>query len=146
MKNISLTIDGQRGEPLGRTGKLEVLRAGGSRERSGLLDGGLGNRYDGGTVDEVCAVMPEDSELGEGCFEARGHELLLVDEALPEAGCALIAGKDEVGLETELASVGTLALEEGRGDFSSVVEGSGEASTLEQDLEEDLSVESEGSL
>ena len=141
-----LTVDGESGELQDLAGELEILGTSGSGERSGLLDGGLGDGDNVGAVNEVFTLAAEDGELSECSLEACGHELLLVDEALPEASSAFVAGKDEVGLETELASVGTLALEEGRGDFSSVVEGSGEASTLEQDLEEDLSVESEGSL
>ena len=49
----------------------------------------------------------------------------------------------EVGLEAELADVGAVPDGEGRGDLARVVVAPGEADALEEDLEEDLGVESE---
>ena len=114
--------------------------------RSGLLDGGLGRGDDVGAVDQVVPAVAEDSKLRHGSLEARRHELLLVDEALPEARSALIAGEGEVGLETHLTSVGAAAEGEWGGDLAGVVASSGETGTLQQDLEEDLGVEGEWSL
>lgn len=141
-----LTVNGESGELQSGAGELKVFGTGGGGERGGLLDGGQGDGNDVGAVDEVRAVVAEDGELVEGGPEAVGHELLLVDEALPEAGGALVAGQDEVGLETELAGVGARARGQGRGDLTGVVFGAGEEGALEQDLEEDLGVEGERGL
>ena len=140
------TVSGERRELLGGAVELEVLGAGARGEARGLPDGGLGHGDDLGAVDQVVAVVSEHGELGDGRPEAVGHELLLVDEALPEAGRARVAREGEVGLETHLAGVVAAALRERRGDLADVVSGSGESFALEKDLEEDLGVESEGSL
>ena len=145
-QNVILTSSGQGREPLSAARKLKVLGALRSRERRRLASSRRSLRNNSRAVNKVVTVVAEHCQLSHSRPERLRHELLLVHEALPEARRPLVMCEAEVGLETELASVGTLALEEGRGDFSSVVEGSGEASTLEQDLEEDLSVESEGSL
>ena len=57
-----------------------------------------------------------------------------------------IACKGEVGLEAHLAGVGAAADGEGRGNLAGVVVGSREAGALEENLEEDLGVESEWGL
>ena len=141
-----LTLDGELGEAERVARELEVLGAGRGGERRGGADGGLGHRDDIGAVDEVVGVVAEDCELSHRGLERRGHERLLVDEALPEARSALVAGEGEVGLETHLTGVGAAAEGEWRGDLAGVVGGSGEADTLQQDLEEDLGVEGERGL
>ena len=90
--------------------------------------------------------MPEHGELRHRGLERLRHELLLVDEALPEARGARVVRKAEVGLEAELADVRAVPDGEGRGDLARVVVSPGEADALEQDLEEDLGVEGEGGL
>ena len=90
--------------------------------------------------------MAEDRELRHRSLEAVSHEVLLIDETLPEAGRALVTGEGEVGLETHLAGVAAVGNRERGGDLTGVVVRSGEADALEQDLEEDLSVKREGSL
>ena len=87
--------------------------------------------------------MAEHCELSHRCPERLRHELLLVHEALPEARCPLVVCEAEVGLEAELADIGAVGDGEGRSDLASVVAESGEADTLEEDLEEDLGVEGE---
>ena len=142
----TLTVNGERREAFCAAGELQVLGPSGRGEAGGLPDGGLGHGDDLGAVDQVVAVVSEHGELGDGGLEAVGHELLLVDEALPEAGRARVAREGEVGLETHLAGVVAAALRERRGDLADVVSGSGESFALEEDLEEDLGVESEWSL
>lgn len=142
-KTTRLTGSRQRGELLGRARELEVLRACRSGERGGRARRRLGDRDDGGAVDEVVAVVAEHGELLDCFFERRGHRLLLVDEALPGAGGALVAGKREVGLEAQLADVGAVGDGERGGDLAGVVGQAGETGALEQDLEEDLGVEVE---
>ena len=87
--------------------------------------------------------MAENSELGHGSLKALRHELLLVHEALPEARSPLVVCEAEVGLEAELADIGAVGDGEGRSNLASVVAESGEADTLEEDLEEDLGIKSE---
>ena len=87
--------------------------------------------------------MAEHCELGHSIPERLRHELLLVHEALPEARSPLVVCEAEVGLETELAHIGAVGDGERRGNLASVVAESGEADALEEDLEEDLGVESE---
>lgn len=143
---VELTIDRKRRELLSGASELKVLGTSGSGERSGCADSGPGCRDDVGAVDQVSGVMAEESELVDGGTEALGHELLLVDEALPEAGSAGVAGEDEVGLQAHFADVCAAADGEGGRHFTSVVIGSGEADTREQSLQEELGVECEGSL
>lgn len=90
--------------------------------------------------------MAEDRKLGHRILEAVHHKLLLIDKALPEACRAVITGECKVGLETQLAGVGSTAERERRSNLARVVGGSGEADALKQNLEEDLSVEGEWSL
>ena len=82
-------------------------------------------------------------ELGHSSPERLRHELLLVHEALPEARSPLVVCEAEVGLQTELADIGAVGDGERGSDLASVVAESGEADTLEEDLEEDLGVEGE---
>lgn len=141
-----LTVNGQRRELKAGASELEVLWASRGGEGRRLVDGGLRNGDNIRTVNQVCTVVSEDGELGHGSLEARGHELLLVDEALPEASRALVAGESEVGLETQLARVSALCQWKWGQDFAEVTLGSGDANTLKQHLQEHLSVESERSL
>ena len=143
MGDDTLTIGGQGGELLGRAAQLEVLWTGRGREARGLVDGRKGHGHDGGAVDEAVGVVAEHGELGHGRLERLGHELLLVDEALPEARRARVARELKVGLETHLASVGAVGGRERGGNLAGVVVRSGEADALEEHLEEDLSVEDE---
>lgn len=141
-----LTVDGKSWETLEPAGELEILGASGCREACGLVDGGLRDGNNLGAVDQAAAAVAEDGQLGHRGLEAVRHELLLVDESLPEACSALVASKGEVGLETHLAGVVAAALGERRGHFTGVVVASGEPGALEQDFEEDLSVERERGL
>ena len=141
-----LTVDGESRELLALANELEVLGAGGGREARGLVDSRLGHGDDIGAVDQIVAVVSEHGELGDRRLEAGGHELLLVDEALPEASSARVTGEGEVGLETHLAGVVAAALGQRRRDLAAVVGRSWKTDTLEHDLEEDLGVEREGGL
>lgn len=142
----TLTVNGQCREPESLASELEVLRASCGGERRGLLDGGLGNGDNVRAVNEVLALVSEDGQLGHGRLEARSHELLLVDEALPEASSAIVAGQSKVGLQTELAGVGALGQREWGQDLTEVALSSGDTYTLEQHFKEHLSVEDERSL
>ena len=97
-------------------------------------------------VDHLARVLAEHGELRHRGLERLRHELLLVDEALPEARRARVVREAEVGLEAELADVRAVPDGEGRGDFARVVVAPGEADALEQSLKEELGVEGEGSL
>ena len=66
--------------------------------------------------------------------------MLLTNHGLPFASSPWVAGEFEIGLKTHFTGVGDGGL-----DFTSVVCSSWESNTLKEDLEEDLSVESEGS-
>ena len=142
----ALTIGSESGELLSRARQLKVLRTLRSRERRRLAVPSLRLRHDRRAVDEVGAAVAEDGELSHGKTEGLGHELLLVDEALPEASSALVASEGKVRLETELADISAVGEGERGRDLAGIVASSGEALTLEQDLEENLSVESERSL
>lgn len=122
------------------------MRAGGGWERDGLLDCGLGDGDDLRAVNEVVAVVAKDSKLSNSGLEAVDHEVLLVNESLPEACSALVASEGEVGLEAQLASVVAASEWQRRSHFTGVVLGSRESLALEQNLEEHLAVESEGRL
>lgn len=90
--------------------------------------------------------MAEDRELGHRRLEARGHELLLINETLPEAGGTRVPCEGEVGLQAHLSGVGPAAEGQGRRNLAGIAVGSAEAGALEQHLKEHLSVESERSL
>ena len=145
-QNVILTGSGQGREPLRAARKLEVLRALRSRERRGLPSSGRRRRHNSRAVNQVARVVAEHSKLRHRSLERLSHELLLVHEALPEARSPLVVCEAEVGLETELAHIGAVGDGEGRCDLASVVAESGEADTLEEDLEEDLGVERERGL
>ena len=123
-----------------RAGLLNIVRRGSGGEGRGLGDGRKRSGDDVGAVDEVVRVVANNGELGHSGLEVRHHELLVVNHALPLASSALITGKSEVGLETHL-----VRLRERGVDLSTVgvVDAEGDTDTLEQDLEEDLGVESE---
>ena len=111
-------------------------------------------------VNQLAYVLAESSELGHRALEVGHHQSLVVDHALPRASRALLEGvpmsfedfckgrgtyrvtrERKVGLETHLAGG-----RDGRKHLSTrraAVQAEGEADTLEQDLEEDLSVERE---
>lgn len=139
----TLTINRQGRELLGGARELQVLWASGGREGRGLVDSRLRGGQDLGAVDQVAGVVAENGELGERGLEARRHELLLVDEALPEACRARVMGERKVGLETHLARIVAAVLRKRGRNLAGVVVASREADTLEQDLEEDLGVEHE---
>jgi hypothetical protein len=109
----------------------------------------LGNWDERGAVDEVSLVLAKEGELRHGSFKACHHELLLVDETLPEARGARVASQSKVGLQTEHAGVipalGDITQRKRRSDFAGIVVGSGEANAFEKDLQEDTRVEGEGS-
>ena len=90
--------------------------------------------------------MTKDRELGHCGLKALRHELLLVHEALPEAGGAAVAGEREVGLQTHLAGVGAVGQRQRRRDLADVVVGAWEPDTLEKSLKEELGIEGEGRL
>ena len=98
-----------------------------SGEGRGLARRGYGRRDDIRAVNQVSGVRAEDSHLLEGSLETRSHEFLLVDEALPEARRALVAGESEVGLEAELTR-------EGREHLAVVGARAGERNALEEGL------------
>lgn len=110
--------------------ELKIVRALGGRERRRLVRGRprLGNNL--GAVNQLVAVVAKNSELGHGVLEAVHHELLLVDEAFPEACSSRITGKHEVRLQAKLASVVAAAFGEWRRGFSFVIRGSGEPDAL----------------
>ena len=66
--------------------------------------------------------------------------IVLTDEGLPFTSGPAIASKKEIGLETHFTLGGKRRL-----DLTSVVSSSGESSTLQEDFEENLGVEGEGS-
>ena len=122
---------------------IGVRQTGGEGRRRGeRLDTG----EDVGAVNHLAGVLSEDSELSHGGLEARNHEVLLVDEALPEASSARVAGESEIGLEAHLAGISTTAEGKRRRDLAGVVVQTGESLALEQNLKEHLRIESEGGL
>jgi hypothetical protein len=137
------TVLGERGEGARVAGDLEVGGALGRREGRGRDGDGARRRDDLGAVDEVARVVAEHGELGHRRLEAVRHQLLLVDEALPDARRARVARERKVGLEAQLARVGALGERERRHDLAGVVARPREAGALEQHLEEDLGVHHE---
>ena len=111
-----------------------------SGEGCWLAEGRLRDGDDFGAVDEVARIVADNGELSHGGLEVAHHELLVVDHALPRAGGTEVAGERKVGLETHLSRLG-----DRRVDLRAVgvVDTEWDARALEQDLEEDLGVESE---
>lgn len=132
-----LTVSLEGGEGLCAS-KLQVLRSSASGERRSLGHRRGLSRHGLRAIDELGGVLAGDGELLHGRLEVRRHQVLVVDVLLPEAGRARVAGEFAVGLETHL----TLGRERGEG-FAGVVGGAWDAGALEEDLEEDLSVEGE---
>lgn len=90
--------------------------------------------------------MAEDRKFSHCGLEALCHKFLLIDETLPEASRARVAGERKIGLQTHLAGVVATALRKRGRDLAGVVVRSWKSDALQQYFEEDLSVEREGSL
>ena len=96
--SAKLTVGREGRKLLGRTSQFKVFGPSSGWERSGSADGALGNGYDIRAVNEVLTIVSQGSELGHSGAKALRHELLLIDETLPEACSAFISSEDEVGL------------------------------------------------
>lgn len=141
-----LTVDGEGREALRGAGELEILGASGCREARGLVHGRQGDGNNLGAVDQAAAAVAEDGQLRHRGLEAVRHELLLVDESLPDACSTRVAGQCEVRLEAQFTGVVAASEWQRGGHFTGVVGASGESSTLQQDLQEHLSVKRERGL
>lgn len=112
-----------------------------SGEGSGFPGRGKSSGDDLRTIEEFPGILTDDGQLSHDSLEFAGHCLLVVDEGLPGASGAGIAGEAIVGLKTHFADVfAGGGGERGKG-FAEVTGGAGNAGTFEEDLKEDLSVE-----
>ena len=92
-------------------------------------------------VDQCGHVYVYDSHPCERVCEHRGHQILIVDEGLPETGSNIATSKVEIGLETQFADVEITSFWEWGFYFAYITCGSGESDATEQNFEEELGVE-----
>lgn len=129
-------VRGERGEGR-RAARLLDVAAGEAGGEVRLAGGGGRSGNDVRAVDERARVLAEHGHLRERGLERALELRLVVDERLPLAGGALIARKEAVGLEAELAAERGL-------DLTLVAAVAGEERAAELGLDEELRVEQLG--